>query len=281
MTVEEIEIVVTAKVEEALKEFEKMLPAIKEKMKQVQEAFSKVDTKKMTNKLHQAVNFMKKKMQDLKKSSENNEIAIKVNNKDAQKQISQLQKQIDSLQEKINARRIKLDIITPKLDKIANEPMNKVNPERLENNKQYINLSDKEQIATKEIAYYSQQLIEAKNKMAQLKLKTEQTATTQKKLSSFFGGFKQKIEQAKPSLTVVKNIFSKMSGIGQSLSKITQSVTGYMRNMGGILKNNFGHILKYAGALFSLRSIYSTLSGCAQSWLSSQNARSKTTFNQH
>lgn len=266
---------VTAKVEEALKEFQKILPALKETMKQAQESFSKVDTKKMTNKLHQAVNLMKKKMQDLKKSSENNEIAIKVNNKDAEKQISQLQRQIDSLQEKINARRIKLDIITPKLDKIANEPMNKVNPGRLENNKQYINLGDKEQIATKEIAYYSQQLIEAKNKMAQLKLKTEQTATTQKKLSSFFGGFKQKIEQAKPSLTVVKNIFSKMPGIGQSLSKITQSVTGYMRNMGGILKNKFGHILKYAGALFSLRSIYSTLSGCAQSWLSSQNAGAK------
>ena len=33
MTVEEIEIIVTAKVDEALKEFEKMLPAIKEKMK--------------------------------------------------------------------------------------------------------------------------------------------------------------------------------------------------------------------------------------------------------
>lgn len=69
-----------------------MLPAIKGKMKQVQEAFSKVDAKAMTSKLHQAVNFMKKKMMGLKKSSENNEIAIKVNNKDAQKQISQVQK---------------------------------------------------------------------------------------------------------------------------------------------------------------------------------------------
>ena len=45
MTVEEIEIIVTAKVEEALKEFEKFLPAIKEVMKQAQEAFSKVDMK--------------------------------------------------------------------------------------------------------------------------------------------------------------------------------------------------------------------------------------------
>ena len=121
MTVEEIEIIVTAKVEEALKEFEKMLPAIKEKMKQVQEAFSKVDTKTMTSKLHQAVNFMKKKMQDLKKSSENNEISIKVNNKDAQKQISQIEKEIDSLQKKITSRQLKLDITNNALDKIRND----------------------------------------------------------------------------------------------------------------------------------------------------------------
>ena len=66
MTVEEIEIIVTAKVEEALKEFEKMLPAIKEKMKQIQDVFSKVDTKAMTSKLNQAVSIMKKKMQELK-----------------------------------------------------------------------------------------------------------------------------------------------------------------------------------------------------------------------
>ena len=90
MTVEEIEIIVTAKVEEALKEFEKMLPAIKEKMKQIQDVFSKVDTKAMTSKLNQAVSIMKKKMQELKNSSENNEIKIKVTNADAIKQIKQV-----------------------------------------------------------------------------------------------------------------------------------------------------------------------------------------------
>ncbi len=259
-----------------------MLPALKETMKQAQEAFSKVDTKKMTNKLHQAVNFMKKKMQDLKKSSENNEIAIKVNNKDAQKQISQLQKQIDSLQEKINARRIKLDIITPKLDKIANEPMNKVNPGRLENNKQYINLSDKEQIATKEIAYYSQQLTEAKNKMAQLKLQTEQTSTTQSKLGVFFSALKSKIEPVK---AVVGKIGTAFKNVGSSIArclnpmnlirKAAEKISNRTKNIGTGIKSGIGTVLKYAAALFSLRSIYSTLSSCAQSWLSSQNAEAK------
>lgn len=36
-------------------------------------------------------------------------------------------------------------------------------------------------------------------------------------------------------------------------------------------KNGLGHVLKYVGALVSLRSIYSALSGSAQSWLGSQN----------
>ena len=124
MSTEEIEIIVTAKVEKALKEFEKIVPTINKIVKQVQDAFSKVDTKTMTSKLHQAVNFMKKKMQDLKNSSANNEIAIKVNNKNAQNQISQIQKQIDSLQEKINARQIKLNVITPKIDKSMIEAYN-------------------------------------------------------------------------------------------------------------------------------------------------------------
>lgn len=268
MTVEEIEIIVTAKVEEALKEFQKIVPTIKKQMDQTQNAFSKINTKEMKNKVQQAVFFIKKKLQEIRKSSANNELAIKVNNKDAQKQISQIQKQIDSLQEKINARKIKLDIITPKLDKMANEPMNKVNPERLENNKQYINLSDKEEVLVKEIQYYNKQLSEAKSKMSQLRQQISQTATTQNKLSSFFEAFKQKIEQVKPSMFSIKNSF-------KGLPKITQNITNNIKGMGTGLRQGIGNVMKYAMALFSLRSIYSVLSGCANTWLSSQNAGAK------
>ena len=283
MTVEEIEIVVTAKVEEALKEFEKMLPEIKEKMKQVQETFSKLDTKAMTSKLHQAVNFMKKKIQDLKKSSENNEISIKVNNRDAQKQISQIQKQIDSLQEKINARQMKLNIINPQIDKIVDDTRKSVTPEGIKtndkamdttvnnalgNNKDFTSLNNQAQKLYSEIEMYNKQLTEAKNKMSQLNQETNKTATAQNKLGSFFGAFKQKIEQVKPSISNIKNSF-------KGLPKLTQNITNNIKGMGTGIKNGLGHILKYAMALFSLRSVYSVLSSCAQSWLSSQNAGAK------
>jgi phage-related protein len=280
MTVEEIEIIVTAQVEEALKEFQKFLPAIKQTIRQAQEAFSKVDTRAMTSKLHQAVNFMKKKIQNLKKSSENNEIAIKVNNKDAQKQISQVQKQIDSLQEKINARQMKLNVINPQIDKIVDDTRKSVTPEginpndkamdttvnnALGNNKDFTALNNQAQKLYTEIEMYNKQLSEAKNKMTQLKQEINQTAISQGKLTSFFSGFKQKIDQVKPSISKMKNSF-------KGLPKITQNITNNIKGMGTGLKNGLGHVLKYAMALFSLRGIYSILSGCANAWLSSQNA---------
>lgn len=380
MTVEEIEIIVTAKVEEALKEFNKIVPSVQKKMKEVQESFSKVGTQEMKSKMQNAIEFVKRKIQDLKKSSENNDISIKINNKDAEKQISQTQKQIDSLNKKINARKLKLDFVKQsanqmyinnnnndgvkdnlgenaqyiklcKQEKALNNEIQvynklledakvkmvqlkqetsqaaiaqnklsnfKINDkdvkrqiaqiqkqiddlqekisakqlkldfsrqsasqmyinnknddgsvkENLGENTRYIKLCEQEKALNSEIQIYNKLLESAKSKMAELKQQTLQTATSQGKLTSFFSGFKQKIDKVKPSILNMKNSF-------KGLPKITQNITNNIKGMGTGLKNGLGHVLKYAGALFSLRSIYSTLSGCARSWLSSQNAGAK------
>lgn len=266
-----------------MNEFEKIVPNIKKQMKQVQEAFSKIDTKEMQNKVQQATNYVKKRVQDLKQSSKNNEIAIQVNNKDAQKQISQIQKQIDSLQEKINARQMKLNVINPQIDKIVDDTRKSVTPEGIKpsdkamdttvnnalgSNKDFTLLNSQAQKLYTEIEMYNKQLSEAKNKMSQLEQETNKTATTQNRLSSFFGVFKQKIEQVKPSISNINSSF-------KELPKMTQNITNNIKGMSTGIRNGLGHVLKYAMALFSLRSIYSTLSGCAQSWLSSQNAGAK------
>ena len=267
-----------------------MLSAIKEKMKQVQETFLKVDINAMTSKLHQAVNFMKKKMQDLKKSSENNEIAIKVTNKDAQKQITQIEKEIDSLQKKVTGRQLKLDITNNALDKmreqtrqnvIKNMPdagtkrINQYTELKLYQNDEYVKLEKQSDKLNGEIIRYNALLDSAKSKLIELNNETSQTATTQNRLSSFFGTFKQKIEQVKPSITGIKNMLSKTPSIGQGISRVTQNITNNIKGMSAGVKNGLGHVLKYAMALFSLRGIYSVLSGCASSWLSSQNAGAK------
>lgn len=283
MTIEEIEIIVTAKVEEALQKFKEIAPTIQKSVKQAQEAFSKVDTKVMTNKLHQTVNFMKKKMQDLKKSSRNNELSIKVNNQDAKKQITQIEKEIDSLQKKITGRQFKLDITNTALDKIRNDTNQSVIKEmpnagnkqiktetyrRLDNDNNYNLLVSQSDKLNKEIERYNELLNVAKSRIAELGQQILKTSTTQNKLSSFFGVFKQKTEQVKNNMSNIKNSF-------KSLPKVTQNIYNNIKGMGAGLKSGLGNVLKYATALFSLRSIYSAISSSAQSWLSSQNSQAK------
>lgn len=259
------------------------MPNVQKKMKEVQESFSKVDTQEMKSKMQNAIEFVKRKIQDLKKSSENSKLTIAVTNEDAQKQITQIEKEIDSLQKKINSRQLKLDIVNNTLDKIKNDTNQEVIKEmpeagnknitqetyrKLDDNVSYQNLIKQSDKLNSEIERYNVLLNGAKIKMGELEQQTSQTATSQSKLVSFFSGFKQKIAQIKPNISNIKNSF-------KGLPQITQNVTNNIKNMGSGLKNGLGHVIKYAAALFSLRGIYSILSNSAQSWLSSQNAGAK------
>lgn len=113
-----------------------------------------------------------------------------------------------------------------------------------------------------------EQLRIAKQYLSDFKQKLSETSATQNKLSSFFSAFKQKIEQVKPSISNMKKSFSQMP-------KITQNITNNIKGMGSGLKQGLGHILKYATTLLSLKGIYSILSNCASTWLSSQNTSAK------
>lgn len=283
MTAEEIEIIVTAKIEEALKELNKIVPVIKGKMKQVQEAFSKINAKEINSKVQQATNFAKKKIQDLKKSSENSKIAIKVNNKEASKQVTQLEKEIDSLQKKITGRQLKLDIINSALDKIRNDAnqsaikempgagtkrINTRTYKKLDNNAGFQSLARQSNKLNSEIEKYNALLNSAKSIMAKLAQQTSKTATVQNKLSSSFSNFKQKIEQTKTSAEKIGTAFKQMPKTGQN-------ITRSLRGMGSSLKAGLGQIFKIAGALFGLQTIYSTLRSAANTWLSSQNSQAK------
>lgn len=278
MTIEELEIIVSVKIVEAIKEFKKIVPAIKQTVQKAQESFEKMDTAKMKKNINQAVQHIKKKMQYLRKSNENNQIKLNVNNKDAQKQISQIQKQIDSLNEKINSRQMKLNTITPRLDEITARTTRDVTPQgvspdnpaiqktvnnSLNSNKEYTSLLAQESKMTQEIAMYNNQLMVAKNKMAQLKSETNNTATSQNKLTSFFNGFGSKIKQAVSNSKGILNNF-------KELPKITNKINFNGLNKG--MKRGIGHVFRYAGALLSLESIYGLLSSSANAWLNSQNA---------
>lgn len=98
---------------------------------------------------------------------------------------------------------------------------------------------------------------------------------------SFWDTLKNKIMQAKKAVsdflssTKGKSGFSKMIPQLNGISGITVKIKNQIKQWSTGFKNGLGHILKYAGALFSLRGIYSILSNSASSWLSSQNAGAK------
>lgn len=106
ITVKELEIIVTLKVEKALSEVMKLAPEINKQIQQVQRSFSRIDMKSFNKKIQQSLTLVKKQVSYLKNSSKSNQIKLTVNNKQAQEQISQLKKQIGSLQQKTRARKV-------------------------------------------------------------------------------------------------------------------------------------------------------------------------------
>lgn len=146
MTVEELEVVVNASIEPAMKEIKKLMPQFKKEVEKVAQATQKtieqIDMKNMTKQVQQAVQVIKQKMDTLKQSSKNSEITLNINNKEAEKQISQIEKQIISLQDKINARQMKLDMINPQIEEIMNNTKKEVIPGKMSQNENLELLND-------------------------------------------------------------------------------------------------------------------------------------------
>lgn len=90
---------------------------------------------------------------------------------------------------------------------------------------------------------------------------------------------KQKLEGNTASRgNMFSTIFSFLKKITPQMNNMqgmAVNVKSKIKGMGTEMKNGLGHVLKYAGALFSMEGIYSTLSSCANAWLSSQNAGAK------
>ena len=297
MTIEELEIIVEAKIEPAIKEIKKLMPQIKSSVENAvstaEKAMEQVDIKKVTTKVQKAIQEVKNKLKSLKNSNSNNEIEVKINTEKSKKQLTQLEKEIETLQKKITSREMQLEITNNSLDKMRNETRQNViseNPgligKQLENRVDlklysdsiYSGLENQSNKLNNEILKYQALLDSAKQKQEEitkeignsetnqekLNQKIQQSNSSQSKLTSFFSGFKNQIGQAVNTVNSLKNNFAK-------IPNFTQKVTNNIKNMGTGVKNSLGHVLKYAGALLSIRGIYSILSNSARSWLSSQN----------
>lgn len=101
----------------------------------------------------------------------------------------------------------------------------------------------------------TKEIIEAEAELERLNNKKDKLEKGGK--GNFFSSFFSSLKKITPSMN--------------NISGITIKIRNQIKQWNGGIKNGLGHVLKYATALFSLRSIYSALSSGAQAWLGSQN----------
>ncbi len=101
----------------------------------------------------------------------------------------------------------------------------------------------------------TKEIIEAEAELERLNNKKDKLEKGGK--GNFFSSFFSSLKKITPSMN--------------NISGITIKIRNQIKQWNGGIKNGLGYVLKYATALFSLRSIYSALSSSAQAWLGSQN----------
>ena len=279
-TVEEIEILVTARVEDNLRQ---NMPKIRDMVEKIRQQFEKTDTtgleKNVRQSISQASNAIKQIAPKLKQNFNNI-----VDDKSKQK-IIDLEKEIAKLEKQINSKQLKLDITSKAIGNIYDAEENKqriLNPNttnNMINNKTMLNLSQNDNynslVAESDKLASSidrdNALLEAtKNKYQELISESEQVTQSQSKWSAVTNAFKQGIKSAGKSISSIsskiKSAFSKVQGV---LLKVKDNIKSAFSGNG--IKGGLRQVLRYAGALLSIRSIYMMLRQSANAWLSSSN----------
>lgn len=288
ITVEELDIVVQASVEQALTEFKKIVPQLKNTIKQVEDNLNNVETKGMVSKVQQAVQQVKQKVNEVKNTGVDKQLQSQFDKAGAS--VQKYQEQLDNTKEKIKQVYSQMDSMitntwksyTPEGVEIGNKAIEPLVNRDLSGNKQYQDLSKQASKLEEQIQSLNSKLNTTKQEYSQISGQIQEATTKQGIWGSAINKIKSVVENVKKSIKGTGDNFEGVSTIAEKVrdgcSKIltiTGKVTGRVKQIGTGFKQGLVHVLKYAGALFSLQSIYSTLSNAANSWLSSQNAGAK------
>ena len=271
MVAEEIEIVVTAKVEEALREFKKMLPEIKKQLGQAQQEFNKVDMKSIASKTQNVVQQVKQKIGELKSS--NTDRVLQKQFEKASTSVMNYRQQLEQTKEQLRQVYAQMDVkqektwkqYTPDGIELGNKGIEPAVNKALGEDKEYQKLITQETKLNQKIQELNQKLQQAKQNYKSIGAEVGQTQAKQNIFTSMAGKVNNVLQTMKGKANGVSSTFNK-------LPTITAKINANIKQMGAGMKHGLGHILKYAGALFSLRGIYSILSNSASAWLNSQNA---------
>jgi hypothetical protein len=243
VTVEELDIIVDASIKKATAEFQKLVPAIKKEIKKVENEFNNTNIK---------------------------DITAQIDSKDIETQAIKAKRKIKEIFDPNDISGLKITGLDEEINKVEHyyDKVKGLNTEASSGKgfKKYDSNAIANQIGLNNDANVSQNI-----------------EPTQQSLS-LWDRLKQKILQIRPSIQQIKSSISSINASGMNnsfksgkshlngISNMTVKIKNQIKQISSGMKQGLGQVLKYAGALFGLRSIYNVLRNSASSWLSSQNA---------
>lgn len=268
MTIEELEIIVSARIEQVKPQIQKVVQEIKDAVKETEGIGSamlgKIDTEKIANDAKRA----SKKVKEM--FDPNDTSGMKINGKNIIKGFSSingaLKGSTNELNNVLEAYRYKLknveqsaEVTKQKLSSIGHVKYDSASLQNFVDNYKKIDSLDSKGKLNSEVKQSSSYLQNAKQKAGELVRNLRQaTAEKLKNGLKSIPSYISKISQG------IKNLSSKFSSVRDSSSKFT-----------GVLKNGLGQIIKMAGALLGIRTIYNLLRNSANAWLNSQNSQAQ------
>ncbi len=300
MTVEEIDIIVNASVEKAVKEFEKLVPSIKKQLSAIKKEFNNTKFKEITSKVNtgQLKEQIKKAKKDIQDAFDPNDISgMKINGKSFKisnisgysKEVLRLKGHLEEVKKTENeignirstnasknvtekrtvtgARTMNLENPNVNIWSILKEKISSIKPTMQAVQSIFKNTFNSKKPSA-ELELLNIKIAEIKSKLHNAKINLDYKSVVEAEVElNKLNLKKQKLEDS-TKLSKEKNNMNSISGI-------TIKIRNQIQQWGSGIKQGLGHVLKYAGALLSLRGIYSTLSSSANAWLSSQNTQAK------
>lgn len=258
ITVEELEIIVSAKIEQVKPQIQKVVKEIKKAVKDTDgigsEVFGKIDTAKIAKEVSRA----KKQVKEI--FDVNDTKGIKINGKNL---INGINQSFETLKgQKVDLGNvIEFRNYQNKLAQIAT-----------------VAHKTKEAISSVGTVKYNTSAIQnfidsygQKNDSKKIKLDVEKPKKVKDEL-------KQSADNGKKLSKIVQQIKGYLTGAGNSAKKMSSGLNtarNVANKVSANLKVGLRQIMKIAGSLIGLRAIYSGLQSVANSWLSSQNAQAK------
>lgn len=258
MTVEELEIIVSAKIEQVKPQIQKVVKEIKKAVKDTDgigsEVFGKIDTAKIAKEVSRA----KKQVKEI--FDVNDTKGIKINGKNLINGINQSFKTLKG--QKVDLGNvIEFRNYQNKLAQITT-----------------VAHKTKEAISSVGTVKYNTSAIQnfidsygQKNDSKKVKLDVEKPKKVKDEL-------KQSADSGNKLSKTVQQIKGHLAGAGNSAKKMSSGLNAarnVANKVSANLKVGLGQIMKIAGSLIGLRAIYSGLQSVANSWLSSQDKQAK------